>query len=779
MRARVWEFLILKLVNDVLFKPMSLNFSIPRMLRFFAALLFAMSWHSSALAIPSFKEVQLAYQSSDAVLLDRNGVVIHQQRINPKERKLAWVKLEDVSPALRMALIASEDKRFYQHGGVDWNAVAGAAWGNLWNKKTRGASTITMQLAGLLEQDLRRKATARTASQKITQALVAQWLEQSWRKDQILEAYLNLVAFKGELVGVHALSRVMFDKHPSGLDKIEASIAVALIRGPNASVAKVAERACASLKEQGLPQFCANLAGQSTQYFARLTAKSDVARTISGPQLAPHLARKLFAVYPSAKAIRSTLDGASQAFARDALVRHLSALVDRNVEDGAVLVIDNQSGDVLTWVGSSGALSDAGQVDGVQALRQAGSTLKPFLYELALEKKFLTAASILDDAAVNLPTASGLYIPQNYDKHFKGLVSVRTALASSLNIPAVRTLVTVTPELFFRRLQQLGFGLRESGDYYGYSLALGSADVSLLALTNAYRTLANQGYFSSVRTSEKDILPAQPVAVMDAAASFIISDILADRAARATTFGLESALATRIWAAVKTGTSKDMRDNWCVGYSERYTVGVWVGNASGAPMWDVSGVTGAAPIWQEVMHYLHQHKVANKVANKDTLKSTSTAANKMQPPAGVLAQQIDYEGALEAARTEYFLAGTEQSLISIAHPDQIRPQIAYPTAGMLVALDPDIPPERQRIRFSAQGVRQALWLLDGKAASKSKDVKQTSQTALSIDWMPWPGKHLLQLVDQQGKVLDAVKFEVRGALLGADAAHAKTTKPAK
>ncbi|MFZ6747555.1 penicillin-binding protein 1C [Undibacterium sp. Ren11W] len=756
---------------------MYLNFLLSLARRFVVALFLLASWHSSALAIPSFKEVQLAYQSSDAVLLDRNGVVIHQQRINPKERKLAWVRLEDVSPALRMALIASEDKRFYQHGGVDWNAVAGAAWGNLWNKKTRGASTITMQLAGLLEQDLRRKATARTASQKITQALVAQWLEQSWRKDQILEAYLNLVAFKGELVGVHALSRVMFDKHPSGLDKIEAAIAVALIRGPNASVAKVAERACASLKEQGLPQFCANLEGLSTQYFARLTAKSDVARSISGPQLAPHLARKLFAANPSVTAIRSTLDGAAQAFARDALVRHLSALVDRNVEDGAVLVIDNQSGDVLTWVGSSGALSDAGQVDGVQALRQAGSTLKPFLYELALEKKFLTAASILDDAAVNLPTASGLYIPQNYDKHFKGLVSVRTALASSLNIPAVRTLVTVTPELFFRRLQQLGFGLRESGDYYGYSLALGSADVSLLALTNAYRTLANQGRYASPRTSDKDPLAAQPatatVRVMDAGAAFIISDILSDRAARATTFGLESALATRIWAAVKTGTSKDMRDNWCVGYSDRYTVGVWVGNASGAPMWDVSGVTGAAPIWQEVMHYLHQHKVANSLVNKVAGKSTLTVTSPMQLPAGVIAQPIEYEGALEAARTEYFLAGTEQSLISIAHPNQIRPLIIYPTAGMLVALDPDIPPERQRIRFAAQGVKQAAWLLDGKAPAKASAANQTSQTALSIDWMPWPGKHLLQLVDSQGKLLAQVKFEVRGAVVSAAAPKAK------
>ncbi|MDO8651803.1 MAG: penicillin-binding protein 1C [Undibacterium sp.] len=733
--------------------------------------------HNSALAIPSFKQVQQNFLSSDAILTDRNGVAIHQLRINPKERKLAWVKLEDVSPALRMALIASEDKRFYQHGGVDWNAVAGAAWGNLWNQKTRGASTITMQLAGLLEEDLRRKSTARSAGQKITQAVVAQWLEQSWRKDQILEAYLNLVAFKGELVGVHALSRVMFDKHPSGLDKIEAAIAVALIRGPNASVAKVAERACTTLKEQALPQFCANLAGQTTQYFARLTAKSDVARTISGPQLAPHLAQhlatKLFAANKDAVAIRSTLDASTQEFARDALVRQLSALVDRNIEDGAVLVLDNQSGDVLAWVGSSGALSDANQVDGVLALRQAGSTLKPFLYELAIEKKWLTAASILDDSAVNLPTASGLYIPQNYDKHFKGLVSVRTALGSSLNIPAVRTLVTVTPELFFQRLQQLGFGLRESGDYYGYSLALGSADVSLLALSNAYRTLANQGQFAAVRSSDAD--PAKPVQtrVMAPAAAFIVGDILSDRAARAITFGLENALATRIWSAVKTGTSKDMRDNWCVGYSDRYTVGVWVGNASGAPMWDVSGVTGAAPVWQEVMQYLHQHKVAQKGAAKGVDRSADQRISANIAPAGIVMQAIAYEGQLEAPRSEYFLPGTEQTHIRIAKPEQIRPAIRYPTAGMLVAIDPDIPSERQRIRFAAQGVKQAAWLLDGKAPVNAN---KANGAALSIDWMPWPGKHLLQLVDSQGQVLDQLRFEVRGAIVAAEVPHTKRVK---
>ncbi len=744
------------------------NLFLKRCAYFFAAVVFLGGWHHSAQAIASFTEVQQRYQSSDAVLTDRNGVALHQLRMNPNARKLAWVTLADVSPALRRALIASEDKRFYQHGGVDWNAVAAAAWGNVWNEKTRGASTITMQLAGLLEADLRRQASTRSFRQKISQALVAQWLEQSWRKDQILEAYLNLVAFKGELVGVHTLSRVMFDKHPGGLDHLESAIAVALIRGPNASVSKVAERACATLKEQGLAQFCANLPGKVTLYFVRLTASSDVARTITGPQLAPHFSRKLFAANKESLVIRSTLDAGTQEFARDALVRHLSALVQRNVEDGAVLVIDNQSGDVLAWVGSSGHLSDASQVDGVLALRQAGSTLKPFLYELAIEKKWLTAASLLDDSAVNLPTASGLYIPQNYDKHFKGLVSVRTALGSSLNIPAVRTLVMVTPERFFRRLQQLGFTLRESGDYYGYSLALGSADVSLLALTNAYRTLANQGRFAALRSSDKDPLKPLQSRVMDPAAAFIVSDILADSAARAVTFGLDSSLSTRVWSAVKTGTSKDMRDNWCVGYSERYTVGVWVGNASGAPMWDVSGVTGAAPVWQEIMHYLHQRKVAQRdiLSVVGRPKNTTAESKPATPPAGVIRRDIVYEGHIEAARTEYFLPGTEQNEIRIARSGQIRPRISYPTTGMLVAIDPDMPPDRQRLRFLAQGVKNAYWRLDGKPPGKTDSA---ARDAGGIDWMPWPGKHRLQLLDSGGKVLDEILFEVRGAFVRPEA----------
>lgn len=732
-----------------------------RMLRQFFYLMgtLLLLYSSNVSAVLSYQEVKARYVSSDAVLLDRHGAILQQMRVDARERKLAWVSLEDISPALRSALIASEDKRFYQHSGVDWNAVAASAWGNLWNTKTRGASTITMQLAGLLEEDLRRRSSARSTSQKISQAIVAQWLERDWRKDQLLEAYLNLVPFRGEIIGAHALARVMFGKHPSGMDQIEAAIAVALIRGPNASVSKVSERACRILREQKHPEFCVNLEGQTALAFSHLSSKSGAAvatnniytTTQNGFNLAPHFARRVLTT--DARRVTSTLDARLQAYAKDSLVRQLSALVDRNVEDGAIIVLDNASGDVLAWVGSSGSLSDAAHVDGVVALRQAGSTLKPFLYEQALEKRLITAASVIDDTPVNLTTNNGLYIPQNYDKHFKGLVSARTALASSLNIPAVRMLISVQPEVFFRRLQALGLQLRESGDYYGYSLALGSADVSLLSLTNAYRSLANQGNFSLPRYRNTDPRPSS-VKVMDTAASYIVNDILSDRAARAMTFGLENALSTRVWSAVKTGTSKDMRDNWCIGFSERYTVGVWVGNASGAPMWDVSGVTGAAPVWQEIMHYLHKDIQSARIG-KRTL------------PDGIDQRHISFSDGIEASRNELFLKGTAQDKIIRARSDQIQTKIIYPKSGMIVAVDPDIPPERQRMRFISTGDGQML-VLDGQRLKTNTEINTQQERTLRYDWFPIPGKHVLSLLTPQGLLLDQVSFEVRGATLVAN-----------
>lgn len=741
------------------------------------------------LATPSFNEVKASYTSSDTLILDRHGEVLQRIRTNNTVRRGQWVTLQDVSPALRTALVLSEDKRFYEHSGVDWRAVSAAAWSNLWNSKTRGASTITMQLAGLLDEDLKRSAGGRSVVQKIEQTVSAQLLESAWRKDQILEAYLNLVPFRGELVGIGALSRTLFGKAAHGLDNREAAVAAALVRAPNAKPAQVAQRACNVLKLveassktvdcDGLDLY-AQSALQRREYAAseriaphlaqqalRLRKAGDVARSSIGDNAALLAASGLGGGNRAKPAsalsntVTTTLSAPLQRFAVQTLQQQLHELQARHVEDGAVVVLDNASGEVLAWVGSSGALSQAAEVDGVTALRQPGSTLKPFLYAQAIAERRITAASLLDDSGAQIQTSGGLYIPQNYDHHFKGWVSARTALGASLNVPAVRTLVMVSPDAFHKQLAALGLPLKETGDYYGYSLALGSAEVSLLQLTNAYRTLANGGRFSPTRVAPGSAPTARQA--LDAGAAFIVGDILSDTNARARTFGTDSILATRFWTAVKTGTSKDMRDNWAVGFSQHYTVGVWVGNASGAPMWDVSGTTGAAPVWVAVMNQLHA-------------KRPSRAPS---PPSGVIPQRVTFAPAgglqkvswntsgqeAEAPRTEWFLRGTEQGSYALKADKsgtgrQSTGRILSPANGSIIALDPDIPPRSQRLTFTSEG-RQTRWLMDGKEFAKGP----------SAQWLPWPGRHVVQLVSDRGETLDEIRLEVRGAGVLAKAAQ--------
>lgn len=706
-------------------------------------------------AVQRFDEVRRDFRSSDTAVLDRHGELLQRVRTDASVRRGRWIALADVSPALRTAMVLSEDRRFYEHSGVDWRAVSAAAWGNLWNTRTRGASTITMQLAGLLDEDLRRASGGRSLTQKLGQTVAAAQLERQWRKDQILEAYLNLVPFRGEVVGIDALSRTLFGKAPNGLDVREASVAAALVRAPNAKPALVAQRACEVMRamEQGQKVDCEAL---------DMFTSAAVQRRAFDPSegIAPHAARRVLREAGETgrdgeAAVRTTLRAPLQRFALETLQRHLKELRGRHVEDGALVVLDNASGEVLAWVGSSGPLSQAAEVDAVTALRQPGSTLKPLLYAQAIAERRLTAASLIDDSSAQISTASGLYIPQNYDRRFKGPVSVRTALAASLNVPAVRTLVMVSPEAFARQLRAAGLPLRESGDYYGYSLALGSAEVSLLALTNAYRTLANGGRAGETTLVARTPAPAPAAGkaaahaapVFDPRAAFIVGDILSDPNARMRTFGPDSILSTRFWTAVKTGTSKDMRDNWAVGWSERYTVGVWVGNASGASMWDVSGTSGAAPVWAELMRFLHAREPSRAP----------------RPPAGLVSAQVAFGpgadgNALEASRSEWFLQGTEQPLFALdagtdaAAAAALPARITAPADGTIIALDPDIPPQHQRVRFESEG-RGVQWRIDGKPFAHGN----------SAQWLPWPGRHLIELADASGKVVDQRRLEVRGA----------------
>ena len=708
---------------------------------------------AGAAALPAFTDVKAGYVSSEAVLLDRHGVPLAEIRVNANVRQLDWVTLSDVSPALSAALIAAEDKRFYTHDGVDWPGMAVAAWDSLWRsadgRRPRGGSTLTMQLAGLLDPSLRPEGfDPRTLAQKWDQAEAARALERTWSKAQILEAYLNLSSFRGELKGLRAATQGLFGKAPAGVDAREAAILVALLRAPGAKPALVAQRACIVAVAVTPDAACEPIRALAS------VALAGGYRLPPRWSLAPHLATRMLKV--PGEQVTTTLDAPLQSYAIDTLRDHLSELAARGVEDGAVVVLDNATGDVLAYVGSSGELSSAAEVDGVVAPRQAGSTLKPFLYALAFDRKLLTAASLVDDSPLAIATARGVYVPQNYDRGFHGSVSVRTALASSLNVPAVRTLELVGLDRFHDTLRALGFDtLTQPDDYYGAALALGGADVTLLALTNAYRALANGGVVSRTRTLVSTD-SAQAQRVYGAAASFVVTDILADRSARAATFGLENPLATRVWSAAKTGTSKDMRDNWCIGYTSRYTVGVWVGNFSGAPMRDVSGVTGAAPIWRDTVHWLHRAEVsARPIA-----------------PAGVTQQVVTFDPSIESARREWFVVGTAMDRVRANHPHggdddngatAVTPRIRYPAPGTIIALDPDIPAAHQRVAFVASPVVTGMrWKLN------ETEVPDRHGRVL---WAPTPGPHKLVLEDARGAVLSRVEFEVRGSLASASVAR--------
>jgi penicillin-binding protein 1C len=783
------------------------------------AWLLVLSWGGAtavAAAWPTAAELRAQHRPSDLTLLDRRGEPLQTLRIDPQQRRLPWVALDDFSPALRVAVVLSEDRRFFEHGGVDWSGLARSAWANLRARlgavdgnRLQGASTLSMQLAGLVDAELSRPAGGRSLLAKVGQMAAARRIEAGWSKRDILEAYLNLVPLRGELVGLPVASRVLLGKHASGLDAQEAALLAALLRAPNARPERVQRRACELLQLQQLG--CQGLEMLASQALAAGAA----ARPLGGRgelQWAPHYARALLggarppgrwpptAAGDAPGSLRSPLDGPLQRRAVQLLRQQLAELSGRQVEDGAVLVLDNTSGEVRAWVGSSGAaLSSAAQVDAVLARRQPGSTLKPFLYAQAFERRLITPASLLDDSPTQVMAASGLYRPQNYDRRFHGWVSARTALASSLNVPAVQLATQLGPDALFDRLNAHGLALAHSGGFHGPALALGSAEVTLLALTNAYRSLANGGRWSPVRLGDERRPPAKPAApsapqsvpqsviqpatrqpatapaaraVVSPAAAFLVADILSDNAARAPTFGLDSPLVTRSWSAVKTGTSKDLRDNWCIGWTDRYIVGVWVGNAGGAPMQRVSGSSGAAPVWRALVDFLHE----------------SQPSRPPVPPAGVLRQVMALEPgtnadapAAQARQTgtsrpgapaappaapptaaEWFLAGTELTQLQRARhtrePVAARRGITTPRDGSLFALDPDIPPAVQRIVFEGESGGQ--WWLDGRPLGRGP----------RLSWHPWPGRHRLELRLPGGRV-EQVGFEVRGAVVKAETAR--------
>lgn len=699
-------------------------------------------WRSG---LPRFEEVKASCHTSELVLADRQGRLLHEIRIDPHRRRLQWVSLAEVSPVLAAAVLEAEDRRFYGHSGVDWRAVSAALWQKLTGRGERGASTISMQLVGLLDPGLTPSSGRRTVLQKLRQLVSASLLDGLWSKEEILEAYLNLVSFRGELQGIRAAARGLFHKEPHGLTVAEAAVLAALIRSPAAQVEQVRTR---------VRRLAASLVPSPAESELDEAVRAlEVPYRVRGQaNLAPHVARLLAAAHPglSSGVLRTSLDRELQSYALAQVQRRLGELENRNVRDAAVLAADLRSGEVLAYVGNGGEFSSARHVDGVRAPRQAGSTLKPFLYATAFDAGLLTPASLIDDSPINLMVTGGIYRPDNYDHRFRGPVTARMALGSSLNIPAVQTLGLVGRDRFLSRLERFGFTSLRSPEYYGPSLALGSADVTLWDLVTAYSALARGGERKELRLEPGGGGPGLQVVSPEAA--FLVSDILSDREARSATFSLESPLATAFWTAVKTGTSKDMRDNWCVGYSSRYVVGVWVGNFSGEPMWDVSGVTGAAPIWQDVISFLHRREPSSPPV----------------PPAGVERVTVEFDG-LAKPVDEWFVRGSAPRRVRRVS-QAARHRILYPPDGTIVAVDPDIPPARQAVFFEAEpAAGEVVWELNGR---------RIGHASALVPWSPQVGRYRLRLLSPEGKPLDEVEFFVRGPEPMSDSGFGEMEEPA-
>lgn len=579
-----------------------------------------------AYLLPIPDSLQLKPINVSTKILDRHGQLLYEV-LSPKQGRKTYLQLNQIPPLFIQAVIASEDSAFYEHVGVDLAAIGRAIFYNYLEQKiTSGASTITQQLV----RNLLGTNRQRTFQEKLLEAAYAIRLSHAYSKEKILEQYLNTVYFGNLSYGIAEAAENYFGKHPANLDLAEISMLAGLPQSPSNNnplihlprAKKRQKYVLDRLVEQG--QISSDQAEQ---------ALAEELRFVSGKNRieAPHFVHQVLAdleeqygddlVY-SGLQITTTLDLNLQKRAEQIIAMQLEKLKDKNVGNAALLAVDLPSGQILVWLGSKDYFDDqiAGQVDLITSLRQPGSALKPFLYLLALQNGD-SLASIIEDLPIKVKTTGGVYSPLNYDLDFHGPVRLREALANSFNIPAVRTQEKLGTQNFLDFLRRLGLSsLDQKPDYYGLALTLGGGEIRLLDLANAYFTLANYGYqkpFSkilSIADSQgvniykwnpplgRNILGPQAEQI-----SFLIISALSDPHARLKSFGEDNVLELSVPAAVKTGTTRNFRDNWTFGFSPRLLTAVWVGNADASPMENISGIDGAGPIWHDFMEYYHQY----------------------------------------------------------------------------------------------------------------------------------------------------------------------------
>jgi len=543
-------------------------------------------------------------------LTDRHGRPLRDWT-GPLHTRTRPLNLQDISPHLIAATLCLEDQRFFSHPGIDLPAIARAAWSNLARGHVvSGASTLTQQVVKLLAP------RPRTLAAKAREALTALHLEARHDKREILQWYFNFAPYGSLVRGAQQAALVYLQKPAKDLTLAEAAWLAVLPRSPSrldplrdAHKALPAQRAL--LRRMHEQKLCTDQALRTA--LAQPIAVLAAWRRLDAPHFADFAAAQLAPLVALKPAqVRTTLDAALQDDVARMLDGHLRELAARQAGNAAVVVIDNESMEVRVLVGSRGYQDRAhlGANNGATALRQPGSALKPITFAAAFDAG-ATAATLLADLPAHFATEQGDYAPKNYGGKFRGPLLARVALANSVNVAALKLLAWLGVPRLQHVLHALGLTtLSRDAQTYGLALTLGDGEVTLLDLTAAYAALARGGRHAPARWLDavqlgdgaQFSLPREPeTQPISPAAAFLVTDILADPDARRLAFGRDGPLELPFPAAVKTGTSKGFRDNWTLGYTPRWTVGVWVGNFDGTPMQDVSGVTGAAPLWHDVM----------------------------------------------------------------------------------------------------------------------------------------------------------------------------------
>jgi penicillin-binding protein 1C len=641
------------------------------------------------------------YSLRKVQIVDRNYVpltITYQNQWNIHD----YVPMHDIPSFLRQAFVVSEDQRFWQHSGVDWMARWHALWQNLKKMRSiRGASTISEQVIRMWHP------RPRTLWSRWLEGVEAGRLEKSFSKTQILEFYLNQVPYAGLRRGIVQAARYFFDRDLDTLSPQEMLALVVMVRAPTRldvrkrpvglfrSIQQLADR----LLEFGIIEEAQN---------AQISPAAIQIKTSELPVKANHFVHHIYQLEATSNRqpngrLRTTLDAGLQHIVQNILDSRLKDLNKRGVNNGAVLVVDHQRNEILAWVNNGRYLDGVtgSWIDAITTPRQPGSTLKPLLYALALEKGW-TAATIVDDHPLAEPVGRGLHSYHNYSHTHYGPLRVREALGNSLNIPAVRAIQFVGVDDFLDCLHDLDIrSLQQHPDYYGDGLALGNGEITLLELVRAYTVLAGQGVYTSLNYLMNGI-PRQHRGhrIFSAETTSLIGNILSDPDARRLEFGNGSLLRFPVQTAVKTGTSSDYRDAWAVGFNYRFTVGVWVGNLDHQVTEGITGATGPALVLRSVFAELNRHQMTRPLYLSPQLVKAEVCRD-----SGLLS-----DGHCSTV-SEWFAPGTEP-----------KPPGVKATHGLQLAMDPRIPDHQEAFTFKLANLEGGLvvnWYVDDRMVAST------------------------------------------------------------